>query len=123
MGGAAGCRALAGVDLDDDQRPTTGPRFLHRGKPGENPPPKLRPAEWQVTELDWGTRSFTWVTRSPAVRVAGGHRVEEIGGGSRVTLTIQFSGLLGPLLARLYRNLNQQYLATEAKGLRERSEG
>ena len=85
--------------------------------------PKLRPAEWQVTELDEGARSFTWVTRSPGVQVTGGHSVEADGGGSRATLSLQFSGLLGPLAACFYRRLNERYLATEAKGLKERSEG
>ena len=84
--------------------------------------PKLLPAVWQVTELD-GRRSFTWVTRSPGVQIEAGHLVEADGAGSRVTLTLEFSGLLGPLVARLYRSLNQRYLATEARGLRERCEG
>ncbi len=52
--------------------------------------PKLPPAEWQVTELDEG-RSFTWVTRSPGVRVTARHWVEPKEGGSRVTLSLQFS--------------------------------
>jgi hypothetical protein len=83
--------------------------------------PKLLPAVWQVTELDEG-RSFTWVTRSPGLQIEAGHLVEADGAGSRVTLSVQFSGLLGPLVARLYRSLNELYLATEAKGLRERCE-
>ena len=84
--------------------------------------PKLPPAEWQVTELDEG-RSFTWVTRSPGVRVTGRHWVEADGDGSRATLSLQFSGLLGFLVARLTRGLSERYLALEARGLRERSEG
>jgi hypothetical protein len=80
------------------------------------------PAVWQVTELE-ERRNFTWVTRSPGVEVKGEHLVEGNGAGSRVTLSLQFSGLLGPLMARLYRNLNQRYLATEAEGLRKRCEG
>lgn len=85
--------------------------------------PKLRPAEWQVTELDEGSSSFTWVTRSPGIQVAGGHLVEAVGAGSRATLSLQFSGLLGPLVARFYRRLNERYLATEANGLKACSEG
>jgi hypothetical protein len=84
--------------------------------------PKLPPAVWQLTELDEG-RGFTWVTRGPGVRVTARHWVEAIEGGSRATLSIQFSGLLGPLVARLTRGLNERYLALEAKGLRTRSEG
>jgi len=84
--------------------------------------PKLPPAVWQITELDEG-RSFTWVTRSPGVRVTARHSVEASEGGSRATLSLQFSGLLGPLVARLTRGLNERYLALEARGLRTRSEG
>jgi hypothetical protein len=75
-----------------------------------------------VTELDEG-RSFAWVTRSPGVRVTGRHSVEPREGGSRVTLSLDFAGLLGPLVARLTRGLNERYLALEARGLTERSEG
>ena len=84
--------------------------------------PKLPPAVWQITELDEG-RSFTWVTRSPGVRVTAWHSVEASEGGSRATLSLQFSGLLGPLVARLTRGLNERYFALEARGLRTRSEG
>jgi uncharacterized membrane protein len=83
--------------------------------------PKLRPAVWQVTELD-GNRSFTWVTRAPGVRMTAGHCVEAQGGGSRAALSFEISGLLGPIVSRLYRGLIQQYVATEASGLKRRSE-
>lgn len=83
--------------------------------------PKLRPAIWEVTELDERT-GFTWVTHSPGVHISGRHRVDARGSGSRVTLTLEFSGLLAPLVARYYRDLNQRYLAAEANGLKQRSE-
>jgi uncharacterized protein YndB with AHSA1/START domain len=82
--------------------------------------PKLPPAVWEVTELDAG-RSFTWVTRSPGVRVTAQHRVEPTPDGSRVTLSLAFSGLLGRVVARLTRSLNQRYLALEAEGLSRRA--
>jgi hypothetical protein len=46
----------------------------------------------------------------------------DAGSASRVTLTIEFRGLLGPLVAWLTRGLNAQYLALEAQGLKKRSE-
>ena len=85
--------------------------------------PKLLPAKWRVTELDDSRKSFTWETRGPGMRLQARHWVEAMGGTSRATLSIQFSGLLGPLLASLTRKLNDRYLALEAKGLAERSEG
>jgi len=85
--------------------------------------PKLRPAVWQVTELDEKSGVFTWVSRSPGVRVTGRHRVETAPGGSRVTLSTEMSGLLGPLMARLFGKLNAQYVTAEANGLKRRCEG
>jgi uncharacterized protein YndB with AHSA1/START domain len=82
--------------------------------------PKLPAALWEVTELHEG-RSFTWVTRSPGVRVVAKHGVEPVGKGTRATLSVGFSGPLGGLIAWLTRGLNQRYLALEAQGLRERS--
>jgi uncharacterized protein YndB with AHSA1/START domain len=84
--------------------------------------PKLLPAVWQVTELN-EPRNFTWVTRSTGVTVAGEHLVEANGTGSRVTLSLKFSGLFAPLASRFYGSLNRRYLATEAEGLRKRCEG
>ena len=83
--------------------------------------PKLPPAIWQVTGIDAG-KEFTWVTRSPGIRITGRHSVEAAGGGSRATLSLEFAGLLGPLMARLTRGLNRRYLTLEAEGLKQRSE-
>ncbi|MBX6333596.1 MAG: SRPBCC family protein, partial [Gemmatimonadaceae bacterium] len=85
----------------------TGP--LRVGSRAHMRQPKLRPGVWEVTELTEG-RNFTWVLRSPGLRVAGGHEIEPTPEGSRVVLSLRFSGLLGPLLARLYRALNERYL-------------
>ena len=63
------------------------------------------------------------MTRSPGMQMTGLHFVEELGpSGSRVTLSLQFSGLLGSLVARVYRNLSERYVATEAQGLKKRCE-
>jgi uncharacterized protein YndB with AHSA1/START domain len=83
--------------------------------------PKLRAATWQVTELQ-ENRSFTWVAQSPGVRIKAGHFVEAEGGGSRGSLSLEFGGFLGPIAARLYRRLIEQYMNTEAQGLKRRSE-
>ena len=83
--------------------------------------PKLMPAVWGVTELD-KHRNFTWAMRSPGLKVEAGHVVNPRGEGSRVTLSLNFSGFLAPVMSRFYANLNRRYLATEAKGLKERCE-
>jgi hypothetical protein len=84
--------------------------------------PKLRPAEWVVTELDQKTGNFTWVNRGAGIQVTAGHRLEPHGNWTRATLSLQFSGLLAPLIVWLYGALSRQYMAAEANGLRARAE-
>ena len=84
--------------------------------------PNLLPAVWQVTELRPG-RGFTWVTRSPGVRVTGIHAVEPAPGGSRATLSLEFAGPLAGIVGWITRGLNRRYLALEAEGLERRSTG
>jgi carbon monoxide dehydrogenase subunit G len=85
--------------------------------------PKLLPARWKVTEFDDHNRSFTWITRGPAMLITARHSVQaKDDNTSRATLSLQFTGLLAPLVARLLEDLNNRYLAIEAKGLKQRSE-
>ena len=81
--------------------------------------PKLPPAIWQVVELTPG-KGFTWVSTGPGLRVTARHTVESVDNESQVTLSIQYEGLFGPLLARFVGKLNDRYLALEANGLQER---
>jgi hypothetical protein len=82
--------------------------------------PKLLPAHWQITELEEG-RSFSWIARGSGIPVAARHTIEDIANGTRTTLSLDFSGL-GPLCARLTRDLNTRYLALEAQGLKKHAE-
>ena len=81
--------------------------------------PKLPAALWRVTALEPGT-SFTWLSVGPGVRVTACHRVEQAPGGSRVTLSLCYEGLLGRWLARWVGALNDRYLDLEAQGLKSR---
>jgi hypothetical protein len=85
--------------------------------------PKLPTALWEVTQLDEHAREFTWVNRKPGICATARHVVEARGNGSRATLSMEFSQILGPLIARLTRSLTTQYMAIEAAGLKARSEG
>lgn len=80
--------------------------------------PKLPPAKWEVTELDDARRAFSWMTFGRGMRLLARHWVEDAGNDSRATLSIHFSGFLGPLFARLTRAINHRYLDLEAKGLK-----
>jgi methionyl aminopeptidase len=44
-------------------------------------------------------------------------------GGTRVTLAVEQAGPVGGLMGRFYRRLTDRYLATEAEGIKARSEG
>ena len=81
--------------------------------------PKLPPAFWRVTELNPGA-GFTWVSRTPGVRVTARHTVAAAVNGSFATLSIHYEGMLAGLLARWTGNLNKDYLAVEASGLKAR---
>ena len=83
--------------------------------------PKFPPALWKVTAIEPG-RSFTWVSVAPGLRVIGTHRVEPTATGSRATLSLDYHGMFGELLARVTKGITERYIAFEAKGLKMRSE-
>jgi hypothetical protein len=84
--------------------------------------PRVMPTVWKVTALE-PNRSFTWTTGIPGLLfVVAVHSVEDVAKGSRATLSLTFSGLLGRAVARLTKKLNERYLALEAEGLKRVSE-
>jgi carbon monoxide dehydrogenase subunit G len=83
--------------------------------------PKLPPAVWTVSWVE-PHAGFVWVSRAPGVHVTGRHMVEASASGSRATLSIAYEGLLGVLIGRLTRPVNERYLGLEAEGLKKRSE-
>jgi uncharacterized membrane protein len=84
--------------------------------------PRLPAAEWSVTAIDEG-RGFDWESRAPGLRVLARHQATPTAGGARVTLSIQYGGLLGGLVGRLTASINRRYIALEAEGLKRRAEG
>ena len=83
--------------------------------------PGLPPATWEVTELEPG-KGFTWVSHSPGAEATARHLIEPVQDGSRVTLSVGYGGVLGPLVATLFRGKTEQYILLEAHGLKRRSE-
>jgi hypothetical protein len=85
--------------------------------------PRVMPAVWTVTVVD-ENRSFTWTTGLAGLLfVVAVHSVEDLATNrSRATLSLTFSGLLGGVVARLTKNLNERYLSLEAEGLKRKSE-
>ena len=84
--------------------------------------PKLMPAVWQVTSLDEKRRIFAWTAHSFGMKIVARHQVEAVDAHSRVTLSLDYAGPLGAIMARIYRDLNWDYIAREANGLRARCE-
>ncbi len=83
--------------------------------------PRLPPAMWVVKELEPG-RNVVLRSGMPGLWVTARHWLEPVGRGCKVTLTLQFSGVFGGLLARATRALNIRYLALEADGLKRHCE-
>ena len=83
--------------------------------------PKLPTNTFTVTKLE-PDRGFDWESRSPGLTGIGHHWIEAIATGSRVTLGVDFRGLLAPIVRLLYGGLTQRYIKMEAAGLKRRSE-
>lgn len=83
--------------------------------------PKLPPALWRVTELN-AERDFTWVSSVPGVHIIAHHSIEPVPEGSIVMLSVQYKGLLAPVLSRLTAGITSQYLEFEAGGLKNECE-
>lgn len=80
--------------------------------------PGFPPAWWKVMELEPGS-GFIWESVAPGLRITARHWIEPMDDGSRATLSIHYGGVLGPMMARWTRKVNDRYLALEANGLRE----
>ncbi len=84
--------------------------------------PGMSKLVWKVTEIDPGS-SWTWVQRSPGVRVSARHWViPQPDGRTLVRQQLDQGGLLGALVGRLMTKKTQRFLDQEARGLKARSE-
>lgn len=79
------------------QRCADSPAVTGVGARYEVRQPGLRAAVYEVTEWEPG-RSFTWVARSTGVVTTARHAVAAIPTGAKVTLDLEWSGVLAPVL-------------------------
>jgi hypothetical protein len=95
---------------------------LRSGSQAKISQPRIPTVDWVVTDLEPG-RGFTWVSTGPGVRTTARHAIQSLpGGGVRVRLAVEQSGVIGSLVGRLYAGLTDRYLAMEAAGLKARCE-
>jgi uncharacterized membrane protein len=84
--------------------------------------PGMSKLVWKVTEITPGS-SWTWVQRSPGVRVSARHWViPQPGGRTLVCQQLDQGGVLGALVGRLMIKKTKRFLELEAQGLKARSE-
>lgn len=80
--------------------------------------PGLMANTWRVIALDERIGVFTWETSRPGIQIIATHRVSAIPEGVRVTLALDYKGLLGALMAWQLKDLNWNYLTREGLGLK-----
>jgi uncharacterized membrane protein len=84
--------------------------------------PGMSKLVWEVTEIDHGSY-WTWVQRSPGVRVSARHWViPQPSGGTLVRQQLEQRGMLGALVGRMMVKKTKRFLELEAQGLKARSE-
>ena len=97
--------------VDSVRRLSSGPKVV--GSRYEVRQPGLPKAVWEVTDWQPGS-SFTWVSSSPGIRSEAVHTVTADADGSRLDLSLQWSGPLAWLLERLIGRKAQGMVETEA---------
>lgn len=83
--------------------------------------PGLPSMVWQVTDITEGA-GFTWVTRTAGVEATAIHRVEETPDGTRLTLTVAWTGVFAGVVAAMAGKQTRKYLALETAGAKARAE-
>jgi uncharacterized membrane protein len=83
--------------------------------------PKMRAAEWEVTDVE-PARSFVWRTRSGGFDMVATHALEPAGDGVRVSLSFELTGPLSGLVGWLAGGRIRRYLSTEADGIKAHCE-
>jgi carbon monoxide dehydrogenase subunit G len=84
--------------------------------------PKLPPAVWTVTILT-PPSNFIWESRMPGMHMIAEHIVHAVTATqTEVTLSFAYQGFLGEIMGRLYRQMVESYIATEAQSLKKRVE-
>jgi hypothetical protein len=97
------------------------PAPITRGSRVRLKQPKLPEGDWDITVWD-APSYFEWTQKTTGITSVAGHRVGALGEGrSRLTLTLDMSGLLVPLVL-FYKGLTNRYLDLETEGMKRAAE-
>ena len=83
--------------------------------------PRQSPPLRTVTRIEPG-RDYTRDTRRLSLPIVGGHRIEDLGGNCRNTLSIELTGLGAGLLGALAGSAVRNAIATENAGFKAAAE-
>lgn len=81
--------------------------------------PKLRPAIYEVTECV-SNQAFTWVRKLPGGAMIADHRLSPHDGATEVELSFTTKGILANIVGKIFFRMISDYVATEAKSLKNR---
>ena len=81
--------------------------------------PNLRPAIYEVTECI-PNQKFMWVQKLHGGAMVADHRLAPRDGATEVELSFTSNGLLANLVAGVFSKLIREYVATEARSLKNR---
>lgn len=83
--------------------------------------PLIRPAVFEVTEFNPG-RNFTWTTTNGGIHAVASHVIAPIEGGTRATISLDFSGWPVLIFRPWLSWLTNRYFRMETEGLKRTSE-
>lgn len=77
---------------------------------------------WRVTEYET-CRSFAWESTVRGVHTRANHVIEPSGDGTKLTLSVEMTGVMATLFAPMIRRVSVRNLALEGNALKARAEG
>lgn len=105
--------------IDSLERLDTGP--LRVGSRVRLKQPRLPRTEWTVTEVS--EDSFTYESKSLGMRVVARHELTARGSGTSLSLALEMTGPLSPVVGGLGGSLTRKYIEMEAQGFKAKAEG
>jgi len=83
--------------------------------------PKLRPAIYEVIDYI-PNRRFTWMQKIAGGSMIADHQIVPADGATEVELSFETRGLVANILGSIFSRMITDYVATEARSLKQRCE-